>query len=58
MLGTADSPYVKYNDVFFSSGVKRPKSEVNQSPSSSTEDKNEWSYISSSPIRLHDVVRS
>jgi len=41
-----------YPDFF--PGVKRPLSEVNHSLSSSTEFKNEWSYISV-PIRLHGV---
>jgi hypothetical protein len=37
--------------------VKQPGRDVNQSPTSSVKDKNEWSYISTSPIRRHDVNR-
>jgi hypothetical protein len=36
-------------------GVKRPGREADQSPPSSAEDKNSWSYTSTLPIR-HGVV--
>jgi hypothetical protein len=38
-------------------GVKRPGREVNHSPPSSAEVKNEWSYTSTPPICLHCVDR-
>jgi len=38
-------------------GTKRPGREVNHSPQSSAEVKNEWSYVSTSPIRFHGVER-
>jgi len=38
-------------------GVKRPGREVNQSPPSIPEVKNEWSCTSSSLIHLHDLDR-
>jgi hypothetical protein len=38
--------------------VKRPRSEADHSPPSSAEVKNEWSYTSIPPIRLHGVVLS
>jgi len=38
-------------------GVKRPGREVNQSPPTSAKAKNEWSYTSSPPLRLHGVDR-
>ena len=38
-------------------GTKRPGREVNHSPPSSDEVKNEWSYVSTPPIRLHGVDR-
>jgi hypothetical protein len=37
-------------------GVKRPGREADQSPPSSAEVKNAWSYISTPPIHLHGVV--
>jgi hypothetical protein len=37
------------------SGVKRPGLEVNHSPSSNDEAKNEWIYTSTYPIRFHGV---
>jgi hypothetical protein len=37
-------------------GVKRPGREADQSPPSSAEVKNAWSYTSAPPIRLHGVV--
>jgi hypothetical protein len=39
-------------------GVKRPGREADHSPPSSAEVKNEWSYTSTPPIRLHGVVLS
>jgi hypothetical protein len=39
-------------------GMKRPECEADHSPPSSAEVKNELSYISIPPIRLHDVVLS
>jgi len=39
-----------------SAGLKRPERESNQSPPSSAEVNNAWSYISTPPIRLHGVV--
>jgi hypothetical protein len=41
-----------------SMGVKRPGRETDNSPLSSAEVKNAWSYTSTSPIRLHGVVFS
>jgi hypothetical protein len=41
----------------FFPGLKRPGSEVDQSPPYSAEVKNEWSYTSSPPISFHDVDR-
>jgi hypothetical protein len=38
--------------------VKRPGHEAHHSPPSSVEVKNEWSYTSTPPIRLHGVVLS
>jgi hypothetical protein len=40
------------------SGVKRPGREADYSPPSSAEVKNEWSYTSTAPVRLHGVVLS
>jgi hypothetical protein len=40
-----------------SRGVKRLGCEVNRSPPSNTEVKNEWSYTSVSPLCLHGVDR-
>jgi hypothetical protein len=42
----------------FSLGVKQPGCEADHSPPSSAEVKNAWSYTSTPPIRLHDVVLS
>jgi hypothetical protein len=39
-------------------GVKRPRSEADNSPPSSFEVKNAWSYISTTPIRFHGVALS
>ena len=38
-------------------GLKRPGREFDHLPPSSAEVKNEWSFDSSPPIRLHDVGR-
>jgi hypothetical protein len=37
--------------------VKQPGHDVDHSPPSSDEVKNEWSYISTPPIRLHGEIR-
>jgi hypothetical protein len=37
-------------------GVKRPEPESDDSPPSSDEVKNVWSYISTPPIRFHGVM--
>jgi hypothetical protein len=42
----------------FSLGVKRPGCETDHSSPSSAEVKNEWSYTSTPPVRLHGVVLS
>jgi hypothetical protein len=39
-------------------GVKRSGREVDYSPPSNAEVKNEWSYTSTPPMRLHGVVFS
>jgi hypothetical protein len=39
-------------------GVKRPRREADHSPPPSAEVKNAWSYTSTPPTRLHDVVLS
>jgi hypothetical protein len=39
-------------------GVKRQGREADHSPPSSADIKNAWSYTSTPPIRLHDVVLS
>jgi hypothetical protein len=39
-------------------GAKRPGRKADHSPPSSAEVKNAWSYTSTPPIRLHDVVLS
>ena len=41
--------------AFLVSGVKLPVCEVNHSPTTSAEVKNEWSYTSTLPIWLHGV---
>jgi hypothetical protein len=38
--------------------VQRPEREADNSPSSSAEDKNAWSYASTPPICLHGMVLS
>jgi len=42
----------------FVPGVKEPGREAEQSPPSSAEVKNAWSYTSTLPMRLHGVVLS
>jgi hypothetical protein len=37
-------------------GIKRPRREADHSPTSSVKVKNAWSYTSTLPIHLHDVV--
>jgi hypothetical protein len=39
-------------------GVKWPECEADHSPTSSAKIKNEWSYTSTPPIRVHGVVLS
>jgi len=39
-------------------GIKRPGREANYSPPSNVEFKNAWSYTSTLPIRIHDLVLS
>jgi hypothetical protein len=39
-------------------GVKRPGREADHSPPSTAEFKNAWSYTSTLPVRLNDVVLS
>jgi hypothetical protein len=39
------------------SGVKRPGRKVNNSPLSSRNDKNEWSYVTTPPLWLYSVNR-
>jgi hypothetical protein len=46
------------NRGFNPRGVKRSESETDHSPPSSAKVKNEWSYTSTPPIRLHGVVLS
>jgi hypothetical protein len=51
-----NQPPIKWVPGALSSEVKRPGSVDDHSPSSSAEIKKAWSYISTSPIRLHGVV--
>jgi hypothetical protein len=39
-------------------GLKQPESEADYSPPSIAEFKNDWSYTSTPPIRLHGMVLS
>jgi hypothetical protein len=41
----------------FYGGIKRPGPEVNHLPPPSAEVKNEWSYTSAPPIRIHGTDR-
>jgi hypothetical protein len=54
-LGSTQPP-IQWVPGALSLGVKRPGSEADHSPPSSAEVKNEWSYTSTPPIRLHGVV--
>jgi hypothetical protein len=49
-------PPIKWG-VGSSSGVKRSGREVDHSPPSSTDVKNEWGYTSTPPVFLHRVDR-
>jgi hypothetical protein len=51
-------PTVQWVPGALSLGVKRPGREADHSPPPSAEIKNVWSYNSTTPIRLHDVVLS
>jgi hypothetical protein len=51
-----DLPCIQSVPGALSVGVKRPGREANHSPPSSSEVKNEWSYTSTPPVRLHGVV--
>jgi hypothetical protein len=51
-------PSIQWVPGALSLGVKRPWREADHSSPSSTEVKNEWSYKSTPPIRLHGVVLS
>jgi hypothetical protein len=53
----AQSP-IQWVPGALSLGVKRPGREADQSPPSSAEVKNMWSYTSTPPICLHGVVLS
>jgi len=48
-------PPAQWAPVTFLLGLKLQKYEFNHSPPSSTEVKNEWSYITVTPIRLHGM---
>jgi hypothetical protein len=54
-LGPAQSP-IQWVPGAVSLGVKRPGREADHLSPSSAEAKNEWSYKSTPPIRLHDVM--
>jgi hypothetical protein len=54
----ATQPPIQWVPRALSLGVKRPGCEADHSPPSSTNNKNAWSYTSSSPVRLHGVVLS
>jgi hypothetical protein len=49
-------PPIQCVPVALSLGLKRPGREAGHSPPSSAEVENAWSYISTPPVRLHDVV--
>jgi len=51
-------PPIQWVPGSISLDVKHQKREVDHSPPSSAEFKNEWSYTSTPPIHLHGVVRS
>jgi len=51
-------PLIQWVPGALSLGVKRPVSEADRSPPSSSEVKNAWSYTSTPPIRLHSLVLS
>jgi hypothetical protein len=54
-LGPTQPP-IQWVPGDFPIGIKRPGREANHSPPSTAEVKNAWSYTSTPPIRLHDVV--
>jgi hypothetical protein len=56
-LGPTQLP-IQWVPEDLSLGVKRLGREADHSPPSSAEVKNVWSYTSTPPIRLHDVVLS
>jgi len=49
LVDTVDSP------LHPPPGVKRPGRDIDHSPPSSAEIKNEWSFTSASPVGLHDM---
>jgi hypothetical protein len=51
-------PLIQWVQGAISLGVKRPGREADHSLRYSAEVKNAWSYTSTPPIRLHDVVLS
>jgi hypothetical protein len=53
LLGLPGFLFCVYRGSF--PGVKRPGSEVNHSPSSSADIKNEWSYTSTPPLCVHGM---
>jgi hypothetical protein len=56
-LGPTQPPIQRVTGAL-SLGVKRPGREADNSPPSSAEVKNGWSYTSTPPIRIHGVVLS
>jgi hypothetical protein len=56
-LGLTQPP-MKWVPGALSMGVKWPEREADHSPPSSAEVRNEWSYTSIPPVRLHGVVLS
>jgi hypothetical protein len=56
-LGPTQPP-IQWVPAALSLRVKLPRREADHSPPSSAEVKNAWSYTSTPPLRLHDVVLS
>jgi hypothetical protein len=56
-LALASTKFLFYGNHGSFPGVKQPRCEVNNSPSSSAEVKNEGSCTSASPIYLHGMDR-
>jgi len=54
-LWRSTDPSAQWVPVTFLLGLKLQKYEFNHSPASSTEVKNEWSYITLTPIRLQGM---